>query len=114
VAIFTMDQRKEQRVFIKFCASLGKRATETLTMIQQALGDHSLSRAQVSQLHTRVKIGHTSVDDFTMTDTQEDQKAAQLVKLSHEFKNSSVRIEVEPFATLLRRWEYVMGHANGF
>ena len=44
VAIFTMDQRKEQRVCIKFCATLGIRGTETLTMIQQAFGDQCLSR----------------------------------------------------------------------
>jgi len=58
-----MDQRKEQRVCIKFCANLGKSATETLTMIQQAFGDQSLSRAQVFQWHAQFKKGHTSVDD---------------------------------------------------
>ena len=58
-----MDQRKEQRVCIKFCASLGKSATETLTMIQQAFGDQSLSRAQVFQWHARFKTSHTSVDN---------------------------------------------------
>jgi len=62
VAIFTMDQRKEQQVCIKFCANLGKSATVTLTMIQQAFGDQSLSRAQVFQWHAWFKIGHTSVD----------------------------------------------------
>jgi len=49
MVIFTMDQRKEQRVCFKVCASLGKNATETLTVIQQAFGDQSLSRAQVFQ-----------------------------------------------------------------
>jgi len=63
VAIFTLGQRKEQRVCIKFCASLGKSATETLTMIQQAFEDQSLSRAQVFQWHARFNIGRTSVDD---------------------------------------------------
>ena len=38
----------------------------------------------------------------------------QLLKLLHEFKSPSVRIDVGPFMTLLRRWELVMGHANGF
>jgi len=63
VAIFTMDQRKEQRVCITFCSNLGKRATETLEMIQQGFGDQSLSRTQVFQWHVRFKTGRTSVDD---------------------------------------------------
>ena len=63
VAIFTMDQRKEQRVCIKFCANLGKSATETLTMIQQAFGEQSFSRARVFQWHARFKTGRTSIDD---------------------------------------------------
>jgi len=55
-----MDQRKEQRVCIKFCANFGKSATETLEMIQQG---QSLSRSQVFQWHARFKTGRTSVDD---------------------------------------------------
>ena len=51
---------------------------------------------------------------LTMTNTQGDAEAAQLLKLLHEFKSSSVRMDVGPFTTLLRRWELVMGHANGF
>jgi hypothetical protein len=58
-----MDQRKEQRVCIKFCANLGKSATENLTMIQQAFGDQILSRMQVFQWHYRFKTSRISVDD---------------------------------------------------
>ena len=47
---------------------------------------------------------------LTTTNTQ----VAQLTKQLYEFKSSSVRIDVGPFATLLRRWWLVMGHANGF
>ena len=63
VAIFTMDQRNEQRVCIKLCAKLGKSATETLKMIQQSFGNQSLSLTQVFQWYTRLKTGRTSVDD---------------------------------------------------
>ena len=58
-----MDQRKEQRVCIRFCADLGKSATETLEMIQQGLGDQSLNCTQVFQWHARFKAGRTSDDD---------------------------------------------------
>jgi hypothetical protein len=46
--------------------------------------------------------------------TQGEPQATQLLKLLHEFKSSSVMIDVGLFTTLLRRWELVMGHANGF
>jgi len=58
-----MDQRKEQRMCIKFCAIFGKSATETLTVIQQVFGDQTLSCAQAFQWHARFKTGRISVDD---------------------------------------------------
>ena len=58
-----MDQRKEQWVWIRFCANLGKSAMETLTTIQQDFGDKSLSHTQVFQWHTLFKTGRISVDD---------------------------------------------------
>jgi hypothetical protein len=51
---------------------------------------------------------------LTLTNIQGDPQAAQILKLLNEFKSSSVRINVGPFMTLLRRWELVMGHANTF
>ena len=48
---------------LKFCANLGKSATETLTMIQQTFGDQSLSCAQMFQWHARFKTSRTSVGD---------------------------------------------------
>jgi hypothetical protein len=49
-----------------------------------------------------------------MMKTQEDIQAAPLLKMLHEFKRSSVRIDIGPFTTLLRSWELVIGHSNGF
>jgi hypothetical protein len=41
-----MDVLKEQRVCIKFCQKLGKTATETYKMLQQAFGETALSRSK--------------------------------------------------------------------
>jgi hypothetical protein len=57
------DGSEKETVCFKICANLGKRATENLTMIQQAFEDQSLSRARVFQWHARFKTGRTSVDD---------------------------------------------------
>ena len=103
VAIFTMDQRKGQEMCIKFCANLEKSATETLKMIQQGFGDQNLSRTQVFQWHTQFKTSRTSVDDEHTGRTT-----------SCTSPETSFRIDVGPFTTLLRRWKLVMGHASGF
>jgi len=83
-----MDQRKEQRVCIKFCANLGKSAMETLKMIQQGFGDQSLSRTRVFQWHTRFKTGRTSVDDDKHTGRPTScttpETAAQIQRLIHQ------------------------------
>jgi hypothetical protein len=42
-----MDGKIEQPVCIKFCAKLGRSATENLEMLRVAFGEHSLSRAAV-------------------------------------------------------------------
>jgi hypothetical protein len=42
-----MDGKIEQRVCIKFCMKLSKSATETLEMLREAFGEHSLSQAAI-------------------------------------------------------------------
>jgi hypothetical protein len=42
-----MDGKFDQPVCIKFCVKLGKSATETLEMLHEAFGEHSLSRTEV-------------------------------------------------------------------
>jgi hypothetical protein len=56
------NQRKKPSVH-QICATLGKIAMETVTVIQQAFGDQSLGRAQVFQWHAQFKTGCTSVDN---------------------------------------------------
>ena len=98
-----MDQRKEQRVCIKFCASLGKSATETLEMIQQGFGDQSLSRTQVFQWHARFKTGRTSVDDddehtwrpTSCTTPETVARTQELIRQDRRLTNRDIAEEVE-------------------
>jgi hypothetical protein len=51
LVLSAMDGKIEQLVCIKFCVKLGKSATETLEMLRDGLGEHSLSRTEVSEWH---------------------------------------------------------------
>jgi len=90
-----MDQRKEQRVCIKFCANLGKSATETLKMIQQGFGDQSLIRTQVFQWHTWFKTNRTSVDDDEHTGRPTScitpETVAQIQELIRQDRHRTIR-----------------------
>jgi hypothetical protein len=51
----------EQRVRIEFFVKLGKSATETLEILREAFGEHSLSRTAVSEWHSNFKASRMSV-----------------------------------------------------
>jgi hypothetical protein len=58
-----MKNLKEQRVCVKFCFKLGKTATETWKVLQQAFGDECMSRTQCFEWYNRFKTGRTSIDE---------------------------------------------------
>ena len=47
IAIFTMCASTEQRICIKFSFKIGKPATETYQLLQQAYGEDAIGRTQV-------------------------------------------------------------------
>lgn len=53
----------EQRAAIKFCFKLGKTATETFKMIEEAYKDESLSRKNVFKWFAMFKDGRESIED---------------------------------------------------
>jgi hypothetical protein len=65
-----MDVLKEQRVCIKFCQELGKTATETCEMLQQAFGETELSQSKTFEWYSRFKNDRTSIDDGPHTGRQ--------------------------------------------
>jgi hypothetical protein len=57
------DGKIEQLICIKFCVKLSKSATETLEMLHEAFGEHSLSQTAVLKQHSRFKAGRMPVED---------------------------------------------------
>jgi competence protein ComGF len=47
IAIFMMCESTEQCICINFCFNIGKTATETYELLQQAYGEDAMSRTQV-------------------------------------------------------------------
>jgi hypothetical protein len=87
-----MDGKIEQRVCIKFCGKLGKSATETLEMLREAFGEHSLSRTEVLEWHSRFKVDRVSVEDDEPAVQPSTEKRQ---KLSKQFENSSTKTVAE-------------------
>jgi len=57
-----MCESTEQRICIKFCFKIGKTATETYQLLQQAYGEYAMGRTQVFDWFRRFKEGRTSVE----------------------------------------------------
>jgi hypothetical protein len=58
-----IDGNVYQRVCIKFCVKLSKSATETLEMLCETFGEHSLSQTAVFEWHSHFKAGQMSAED---------------------------------------------------
>jgi len=58
-----MKDLEEQHVCVKFYFKLGKTATETWKMLQQAFGDKCMSRTQCFEWYSHFKTGRTSIDE---------------------------------------------------
>jgi len=67
-------------------------------MIQQALGDQSLSRAQVFQWHARFKTGRTSVDDDEHTGRPTSCTTAETVARIQELVRQDRRWTIHDIA----------------
>jgi hypothetical protein len=47
IAIFTLCESTEQRICIEFCFKIGKTATESYQLLQQAYGEDAIGRTEV-------------------------------------------------------------------
>jgi len=62
ISIFTMCGSTEQRICIKFCFKIGKTATETYQLLQQAFDEDAVGGTQVFDWFHPFKEGRTSVE----------------------------------------------------
>jgi hypothetical protein len=53
----------DQCFCIRFCVKLGKSTSETVEMLHEAFGEHSLSLTAVFEWHSCFKGGRVSVED---------------------------------------------------
>jgi hypothetical protein len=83
---------KIKRSCIKFFVKLSKSATETLGMLREGFGEHSLSRTAVFEWHSRFKAGECQLK---MTNIQDDQAPAKQQKMLTKFENSSTKTVAE-------------------
>jgi transposase len=61
------DSLLEQRVNIKFCAKLGKSASEILQMLTEAYGSDAMKTSSIFEWHKRFKDGQEDVKDDERT-----------------------------------------------
>jgi hypothetical protein len=61
------DRLLQQRINIKFCAKLGKSASETQQMLTEAYGADAVKKSSVFEWHKRFKEGREDVKDDERT-----------------------------------------------
>jgi hypothetical protein len=93
-----MDDKIEQRVCIKFCVKLCKSATETLEMLRETFGEHSLSRTAVFDRHSRFKDGRLSVEDDERSGPSNTSKTTENVEEMRELIHEDRRRTIHELA----------------
>jgi hypothetical protein len=104
-----MDDKIEQYAFTKFCVKLGKSATKTLEMLQDAFVEHSLSQTAVFEWHSHFKAGRVSVQK---TNFQGDEAPAKRQKMLKKLENSSTKTVAEQSMSLKTPLGSVMEFAS--
>jgi transposase len=93
------DRLSEQRTDIKFCAKLGKSASETLQMLTEAYGADAVKTSSVFEWHKRFEEGWEDVKDDERAGRPKthrtDENAEKVRKLVRSDRRLSVRTMAE-------------------
>jgi hypothetical protein len=99
-----MDGKIEQCVSIKFCKKLGKSTTETLEILREASGEHSLPWTVVFEWHSHFKAGPVSVESDESSRRPSTGKTTENFE-KKKFKNSFTKTIAEQSV----RWHTPLG-----
>jgi len=97
-----MERSLEQRYAIKFCVRLGKNATETYHMLQEAFKEDCISRSQSGRWHKALKEGREDVADEPRSGRPSTARTDDNVKRVRDVLNSDRRLSIQVIADTLK------------
>jgi len=93
-----MCESTEQRICNKFCFKIGKTATETYQLLQQAYGEDAMGRTQVFDWFRRFKEGRTSVESDPRSGRPSKLRNEELIAKVITFFRNNRRMTVREIA----------------
>jgi len=97
-AIFTMCESTEQSICIKICFKIGKPATETYQLLQQAYGEDEMDRTQVFDWFRRFKEGRSSVESEPRSGRQSTSRNEEIIAKVRTIVRNNRRLRVREIA----------------
>ena len=85
----------EERYAIKFCFKLGKNATETYGMLQNAFGTSCMNRASFFEWHKRFKEGRAYVRDDERSGRSKEVNTPELIGQIKNFLDKNCHVSIE-------------------
>ena len=96
-----MERSLEQRYAIKFCVRLGKDATETYQMLQEAFKEECISKSQCGRWHKAFKEGREEVTDEHRSGRPTTARTDENVQRVREVLSSDRRLSIQAIADTL-------------
>jgi len=93
-----MCESTEQRICIKFCFKIGKTATETIQLLQQAYGEDAMGRTQVFEWFCRFKEGRTSVESGPRSGQPSTSRNEEIIAKVRTIVRNNRRLTVREIA----------------
>jgi hypothetical protein len=88
------DRLLGQHINIKFCAKLGKSASETLQILAEAYGADAMKKLSVFEWHKRFKEGREDMKDYKRTGHPKTHQTDGNVEKVQKVVHSDIQLRV--------------------